>query len=135
MIFYYWLYSYKFFDVTNGKQDICIYTQFFTLSPSPQFFKYIYMTDDKTQQIFTISYHYDHGNRFMYQKSRENAVPLYLIQPNFMLMKRMSARTWLEQYTTGWINPHVVTTFRNRYSVGFGPWVLCLLGSAKLRSH
>ena len=53
------------------------------------------------------------------------------IQPNFMLKKRMSGKTWLEQYHTGRINPYVATTFRNLYSVGFGPWVLCLLGSAK----
>ena len=39
---------------------------------------------------------------------------------NFKLRKRMSAKTWLEQYPTGWINPYVVTTFRNLYSLGFG---------------
>ena len=33
----------------------------------------IYITDDETQQIFTISNHYYDGNLYQYQISHENA--------------------------------------------------------------
>ena len=33
---------------------------------------YTYITDGKTQQIFTISTHYCTGNLYKYQKSHEN---------------------------------------------------------------
>ena len=37
--------------------------------------------------------------------------PLYLVQPNFMVRKRMSGKTWLEQHPTGWINRYNVYKF------------------------
>ena len=57
------------------------------------------------------------------------------MQGNHLAYAATQGITRLELYPnpTNWINPYLVRTFKNRYSLGFGPWVLCLLWSAETK--